>query len=265
MIAPPACRVILTRPNGDNPAWVGALHNAGYRVEHWPLIDIAPVSHAAALRDLFAAAVNAHALVFVSPNAVAQAWAAGWRHDTHHHTRYWVTGPGSQQALREVGVPESRIDAPPENAPQFDTEALWQTVKHQVQAQQTVWIFRGTDADHADATLQGVGRDWLMRQLQAEGVIVKTAAVYQRMCPTWLDAQLAEAARAAHDHSVWVFTSSQAVAHLQRLLPSQDWRAARAIATHERIARAAERAGFSKVWVSQPTQAALLASLESLA
>ncbi|MFS2055745.1 uroporphyrinogen-III synthase, partial [Variovorax sp. CT11-76] len=48
-------------------------------------------------------------------------------------------------------------------------------------------------------------------------------------------------------------------------LPATDWRAARAIATHPRIAQAARGAGFGTVRESAPLLEALVASIESLA
>ena len=61
----------------------------------------------------------------------------------------------------------------------------------------------------------------------------------------------------------WLFSSSQAVAHLTELLPAQDWRSARAVATHPRIAQAARSAGFGVVCESRPSLDAVAAALES--
>ncbi len=77
------------------------------------------------------------------------------------------------------------------------------------------------------------------------------------------DDALAQAQRAAGDGSVWLFSSSEAIANLGRLLPQQDWSGARAIATHERIAQAARNAGFGVVCPSRPAEADVVAALES--
>lgn len=258
-------RVILTRPSSESQAWVSGLQQAHYHVFHWPLIDIAPVQHTQSFHDMAASAASCQAIMFVSRNAVTHAFAAGLQVAKENGPRYWATGPGTRQALLDSGVPAARIDAPPADAIQFDTEALWQQVRHQVQAHQTVWILRGADADHTDTAMQGVGRDWLMQQLIKAGVPVKTLAVYQRVCPQWDSAQLALATAAASDGSVWIFTSSQAIAHLKQLLPEVLWKAAKAIATHDRIAQAAVQAGVGKVVVCKPALSELLSSLESLA
>lgn len=209
-------------------------------------------------------AAISQAIMFVSRNAVTHAFAAGLVFDPHSGTRYWATGPGTQQALLDQGVFAERIDAPPADAVQFDTEALWQLVKHRVLADQQVLILRGADADNSDSSVEGVGRDWLMQQLQQASLPVKTLAVYQRVCPRWDDAQRARASNAVTDGSVWVFTSSQALAHVKQLLPSVKWHAAMAIATHDRIAQTAQQMGIGKVVVCKPAWRAVLSSLESL-
>ena len=159
----------------------------------------------------------------------------------------------------------ARIDAPPADAVQFDTEALWQQVQPSLQAKQVVWILRGADADNAESAMEGVGRDWLTQQLRQLGVTVKTLAVYQRVCPRWDTAQVSQATAAVSDGSVWVFTSSQAIAHLKQLLPDVSWHATKAIATHDRIAQAAVQLGVGNVVVCKPALIELLSSLESLA
>ncbi|MGJ4749178.1 hypothetical protein ACQV5M_22630, partial [Leptospira sp. SA-E8] len=45
------------------------------------------------------------------------------------------------------------------------------------------------------------------------------------------------------------------IRNLRRLLPRQDWRQARALATHARIAQAAREAGFGQVEISRPALA----------
>jgi uroporphyrinogen-III synthase len=58
---------------------------------------------------------------------------------------------------------------------------------------------------------------------------------------------------------VWVFSSSEAVAHLQTLSPQADWSASRAVATHARIAAAARSAGFAQFLEVSPEVEALVA------
>ena len=52
--------------------------------------------------------------------------------------------------------------------------------------------------------------------------------------------------------------------HLHAQLPAQDWRAARAVATHPRIAQAATDTGFGVVCLSRPALPEVVASIESI-
>lgn len=219
---------------------------------------------------------------------------------THRMTangpRCWATGPGTRKALLSAGVPAAYIDSPPEQEAQFDSEALWRVVATQVQAltpfdvhepcqltseqgaanagehakpavlKPAVLIVRGSDEDtSAEQASGGSGRDWLTQQLQALGVSVSWVAAYARSAPVWTAAQCQQAEHAASDGSVWCFSSSQAISHLQQLLPAQNWAQTRCIATHARIAQSAQAIGFGEVHAARPLVADVVASLESLA
>lgn len=203
--------------------------------------------------------------MFVSRHAVIHTFSTYKPAAKASGPRCWATGPGTRQALLDAGVGMELIDAPAADAGQFDTEALWQVVQAGLVPAKPVLILRGSQADQTDSAAEGVGRDWLAQQLSRAGVPVETLAVYQRACPVWEQDQTARASLAATDASVWVFSSSQAIVYLQTLLPAQDWSAAIAIATHERIASTASRLGVGRVWVCKPTLGELLRSLESLA
>ena len=107
------------------------------------------------------------------------------------------------------------------------------------------------------------GRDWLGEQLQRAGVQVDRVLAYQRGVPVWSDAQLARAGAAVNDGTVWLFSSSEAIANLLDRLRERDWSAARAVATHPRIAASARRAGFGVVCESRPTLEAVMSSIKS--
>jgi uroporphyrinogen-III synthase len=165
------------------------------------------------------------------------------------------------QALLDAGVAPERIDARREA--QFDSEALWQVVGPQVQPGDRVLIVRGGDAQSAD-TGAGSGRDWLAQRLAEAGATADFVVAYQRARPQFDAAQQQLAAAAAADGSVWLFSSSEAVHNLQACLPGQSWQAARAVATHPRIAAAARQAGFGVVRESRPALADIKASIESM-
>jgi uroporphyrinogen-III synthase len=109
-----------------------------------------------------------------------------------------------------------------------------------------------------------VGRDWLAQQLQQAGAQVDFVVAYQRGVPHWDADQLALAAAASAGGAIWIFSSAEALGNLQTLLPGQDWSGARAVATHARIADAAQRLGFGTVLQASPTLPSVLASIESL-
>ncbi len=52
---------------------------------------------------------------------------------------------------------------------------------------------------------------------------------------------------------IWMFSSSEAIDHLQALAPGADWRAGRAVASHPRIAERARALGFGSVALVSPT------------
>ena len=258
-----ARRVILTRPSSDSQAWVQGLTQAGYPVLNWPLIVIADWPSTPAPEVTPMDWSHCQAVMCVSRHAVEHGARSAWWPPPTYTGRFWATGPGTVKALRDAGVPRAQIDAPPDDAIQFDTEALWQVVQAGLHPTHSVLFLRGTDALAPDADASGVGRDWLMRQLQARGVPFLARAVYQRQCPHWDSAQQALAQEATRDGSVWVFSSAQSLAHLARLLPAHDWSQARAVATHPRIAQAAKALGITALQVSQPTLKAIEGSLES--
>lgn len=252
-------RVVLTRPESDAPRWQRALAAHGHEVLLLPLIEIGPAPDPEALARAWQALPGCAAAMFVSGNAVhgffaaagAQPWTAG--------TRAWSPGPGTSQALVEAGVPASLVDAPAEGAAQFDSEALWPVVAPQVRAGSRVLMVRGAGANGRPA-----GRDWLARQLRQAGVQVEAVAAYVRRMPAWAGQASEQARQACSDGSVWLFSSSEAIGNLQRLLPGQDWSGARALATHERIGQAARAAGFGVVCLSRPAEADVVAALESI-
>jgi uroporphyrinogen-III synthase len=100
----------------------------------------------------------------------------------------------------------------------------------------------------------------LVEQLEQAGAAVEAVAVYERRAPEFSPAQLERMHRACGDGSIWLFSSSEAIAHLPAGL---DWRQARALATHPRIAQAAQQAGFARVIQSRPALPEVLASIKS--
>lgn len=251
-------RVLVTRPENEARRWVDELRQRGIDALSLPLIAIVPASRPQSLRSAWQALDGYRAVMFVSGNAVRHFFGqrpieTRWP----QRTRAWATGSGTRDALLEAGLEGSRIDSPPAQSAQFDSETLWQQVAAQVEPGDAVLIVRGGDASgHA------AGRDWLAEQIAAAGARVETVVAYLRAVPE-LDASQRAVAQSSATDGVWLLSSSQAIAHLQVLFPGQQWQSARAVATHPRIAQAARRAGFGVVCESRPSLDAVVAALES--
>lgn len=262
-------RIIVTRPEREALAWTEQLQARGLNAVALPLIAIGPAP-GNDLRQCWDTLHSFDAVMFVSSNAAQyffeskQALAPVPWSQIAPKTRAWSPGPGTARTLLAAGVPPHVLDTPPPDAGQFDSEALWDVVHSQVRPGHRTLVVRGQEGD-ADATPHaGTGREWLARQLAAAGGSVDFTVAYTRHAPQFTPPQHQTALAAAGDGSVWLFSSSQAVQHLQQWLPGQSWQAARAIATHPRIAQAAEQAGFGVVRASRPTLDAVVASIESL-
>ena len=278
-------RVIVTRPASDARLWTAQLEHAGIAAEAIPLIDIAPLSgpaDAQALNDAWRALDGYAACMFVSAHAVEQFFKekrlfaqSGYAKMAINNVandgvlqispdvRFMAPGPGTVAALRGVGVPASHIDSPAPDASQFDSEALWQVIGGQHWSGRNVLIVRGQSAGGDGAS---AGRDWIVRQWQGAGASVDFVSVYQRCAPGWDETRLRRVRQAGGDGSVWLFSSSEAVANLVGLaeLQGMDWRHARAIATHPRIAQAVRAAGWGVVVESRPALADIRLALGSV-
>lgn len=241
--------------------WIDALKGAGLNAVALPLIGIAPLQDTTALAAARLTVDRRDALMFVSSAAAAHfvdaAVVSVFLAD--RAPRCWATGPGTVRALWESGVPTSCIDAPGDDAEQFDSEALWAVVRPQVASGTRVLIVRGGDANG-----QPGGRDWLAHAIRSAGGTVEVVASYRRLAPIFGEPERRLATEAATDGTVWLFSSSEGIANLREAMPGADWRNARAVATHPRIGEAARAAGFGTVVLSQPGLRALTASIESL-
>ena len=252
-------RLIVTRPAAEAGGWVDALQAAGWPAAALPLIHITEPRDAAtalALQQARADWSGMDALMFVSGAAVSHFFAHGVAPapGTNLRTRFWAPGPGTgrvlAQALAGLGLDASRIDAPPADAAQFDSEALWPVVAPQVLAGRRILVVRGVSVDALTAQpnpVSGNGRDWLIRQCEAAGALVQTCVAYERRAPDWTDDTRTQAQQAQAAGSVWLFSSSEALDHLLVADPRADWSHAEALVTHPRIAERARQAGFGRV------------------
>ena len=282
-------RVLVTRPARDAEHWVQQLKLGGVAAEALPLSEIAPVSGAAsvqALAEAWQTLERYSACLFVSGNAVdyffkknkafvqhgrgsvaIESIANGLPGTVPPDLRFMAPGPGTVAALIAAGVPAGQIDAPAADALQFDSEALWDVVGPRDWQGRRVLVVRGQNAG-AHSNAPSSGRDWIARQWAAAGAQVDFVGVYQRCPPQLTQAQLQRARVASTDGSVWLFSSSEAVANLVQMpeMAGMDWRHARAVATHPRIVQAVQAAGWGVVVASRPALKDIrdtLASIES--
>lgn len=276
-------RILVTRPLHDAKTWVEAFRAHGLQAEALPLMAIGPCADAAAQAALASARQRAlqpghyRAVMFVSGNAVQHFFAPNTPETLDRKSllatdiRAWTPGPGTESALLQTGLPSAQIDGPSPDASQFESESLWQNVHDQIRAGDRVLIVRGASpagstaySGNASTTaLQGAGRDWLAARLREAGAEVELLAVYERQLPAWTPQQHDLARQAASDGSLWLFSSSEAVANLQQLLPRQQWAQGFALTTHERIANKALSAGFGRILHSRPSLKDVVASIES--
>lgn len=250
-------RVIVTRPAAQADTWVHSLSQHGIEAVALPLIDIVPPADTSAVQRAWRDLACRRLVVFVSPNAAQQFFAqrpdsAAWPATVLAAT----VGPGTTQTLKSHGVPAACIVEPAADAPQFDSESLWQQLETRDWRGAAVLIVRGDG-----------GREWLADTLRERGADIAFVAAYRRAAPR-LDAaaqSLLDGAIARPADHLWFFSSSEALDHLAQLRPTTDWSASRAIATHPRIAQRARDCGFGDIHASRPTLDAVVACIQSFA
>ena len=249
-------KLLVTRPAAQAAEWVGWLCERGVEALALPLIGIFPPPDAAPVRQAWATLAARRLVVFVSPNAAEQFFAlrpagSAWAESTLAGS----PGPGTSRVLRALGVPAECIVEPADDAPQFDSEALWRQLARHDWRGAGVLIVRGES-----------GRDWLADTLREHGARIDFVTAYQRGAPLPDEVErglLRQAVARPEDHA-WLFSSSESIGHLEALVPHTDWHAAHALATHPRIAQRAREAGFGQVHECRPSVDAVVACLQSI-
>ncbi len=261
-------RVVVTRPERDATPWVDALRQRGIDAWALPLIEVRPAADPVPVQQVWQQWGRWDGALYVSANAVEYFYALKpdlARTDIAQQaikTIALAPGPGTGQALLRQGLAPEFVASPPANSPQFDSEALWKVVQHRVGPGFRLLVVRGTTKGAVQQ--DGVGRDWFAAQVLARGGAVDHVVVYERGAPQWPQSTVEAVAQAAGDGTVWIFSSSEAIANLLSNVPAVSWQRARAICTHPRIAQAARAAGFGVVCESRPAMDSVIASIESL-
>ncbi len=263
---------VLTRPRGQSAKLATRLAAEGFDVFEFPLIEIEPITDTAPLRAAFDQ-LSAYALViFVSPNAIDQAFA--------HITCHWpdavpigTVGPGSVAALRRHGIaaPEHRIIAPRAEAgaiePDYDSESLYAEIEK---------VFGGSAALAGKRVLivrgEG-GREWLADKLRQAGAEVDGVAAYRRAVPepsigAW---QRVHELLGGVPHG-WLITSSEGVRNLHELAQGDltvaeidALRHASFITPHARIKKTACALGFDTIALSGSGDERIVRAFRTLA
>ncbi len=273
-------RLLLTRPAAQAEDWARRMAALGVVTVSLPLIDISPGEDRLSIDKAWTALPETDLAMFVSPNAVEHFFegrsplegvsSQGGGPSARPRTwpaRTWAAtvGPGSARALAERGVPEARLVQPPIGSDSLDSEHLWPELKRVAGAD---WTGRRALLVRGDG-----GREWLGDRLREAGATVSAVSVYRRTCPqptTAVRALLREALTAPERH-VWLFSSSEAIAHLDTLeqgtrearIPA-DWGRVKALATHERIAARAQALGVGHVVLVRPDADAVAAGFRML-
>lgn len=248
--------LLLTRPKQQAGDWLARMAALGVQARSLPLIEIVPTDGQAA-KAAWALLPTAALALFVSPNAVANFFASqGSGQRWPEQTIAACVGPGSARALAEAGVPAALIVQPPADSPSLDSEHLWPMLRERAWAGRRVLMLRGDG-----------GREWLADRLREQGASPEFFSVYQRRGPslTPTEQDLLNAALAAPERFVWLFSSAEAIGYLQALAPAaHDWRRARSIATHERIACRAQELGLADVVLARPDAKAVAEALHAM-
>ena len=244
--------LIVTRPRSQCAPWLARLATLGVEAVALPLIEILPARDPAPVTAAWTELPAVDLAVFVSPNAVDQFFAhapgAAWPPGTLAA----CVGPGSAQALLDHGVPAEQVVQPAADAANLDSEHLWDEL-----SPRRDWVGARVLLLRGDG-----GREWLAERLMAAQAHVEAVTVYHRTAPQFDAAEqaLLSNVQANPLAFVWLFSSAEAVGHLQGMtLPGQ-----RAIATHPRIADAARTAGFSPVVLARPAPEAVTRALKGL-
>lgn len=261
-----AVRLLLTRPQAQADDWTRRMAALGVPTASLPLIEIETVDDPAPAQAAWVALPHTDLAMFVSPNAVLHFFeqrppAAPWPTDTWAAT----VGPGSAQALIDHGVPPARVVQPPPGADSLDSEHLWPELRRVAGAD---WTGRRVLLVRGDG-----GREWLADRLREAGAEVDAVSVYRRTCPRpdgGARALLRQALTEPDAH-VWLFSSSEAIGHLETLergtrgtAPAPVWAGVRALATHERIAARAQALGVGHVVLVRPDATAVAAGFQML-
>lgn len=240
--------IVVTRPAGQATHLAEALVELGAHPVLFPVLAIEDVPDAAPLLDVAIRLDRYDWAVFVSPNAVDKALAVVLAHrQWPARVRVATVGHSSEEALARHGIRD--VVAPQER---FDSEALLELPPLQDMAGKRVIVFRGDG-----------GRDLFGDTMKARGAEVDYVVCYRRTKPAldaapllklWSDGRL----------DALTVTSSEGLRNLYEMVGKlgQSWlKKTPTFVPHARIAEQARALGFTRVILTGPADAGLLAGL----
>ena len=237
--------IVITRPARQAAGLAQEVAALGGKPIIFPVIVVLPPDDRRSLDDVLSRLSEFDFAIFVSANAVEFGIGdpAAWPRSLVA----FAPGPGTAAALRALGIPEVRMPAT-----NMDSDGLLELPELTRVAGKGVVIFRG-----------GTGRELLRDALLARGARVLQVDCYRRARPAGGAAGLIEAWREGRIDAVTI-TSSEGLTNLWALLDAEGRRhfaATPVFVPHRRIAESARGLGLSKVVVTEPADAGLLASL----
>lgn len=249
--------VVVTRPLAQAKPLAARISRSGRRAIIFPLLEIHALPDPAPLHSALEELERYSLVAFVSPNAI---------HAAFSRLPFWprevaigVVGEGSRAALAEHGIsaPGYSIYSPvsPERS---DSEGLLAALDMEKLRGKPVLIIRGE-----------TGRELLADELRAGGMIVEAVAAYRRSMPAMNSErkrQLSDLLESEHD---WLITSSEAMRNLGEMVEQiagvtgvQNLQQQRFFVPHVRIEAAARELGLTRLILTQPGDAGLLAALQ---
>lgn len=250
--------VIVTRAASAGQRLFERIVDQGHPVLWWPAFDIGAAPDAACAGATLARLADYDLAVFVSAHAVRAAqllFSGGWPSGT----MIGAVGAATRAAVESsFNAASGQVVSAPDDERQSGSEAFWRAWQARKLRAQRVLIVRAED-----------GRDWLGERFAEQGASVDAVAVYSRRlrCPSSDELQRLHQLASANEQPVTVFSSTEAVAALDRQIdPAQQaWlRQGIAIACHPRIAAQLSSNGYARVLNATFDDDSIVAQLESI-
>jgi len=223
-------RILICRPQPEADRLALAFRAAGAQTECLPLIDRAPLALSAEHQthiqnlDLF------QHIVAVSPYAARQLLEQvdAWWPQLPEGTHWYGVGAGTAAELSRYGITACKP------AQGWTSEALLALPSLQNLENQRVLLVRGSE-----------GRDLLRNTLRQRGARITVLPLYQRFCPQYSAAQLAQTLDDFNPDAV-ITLSGETLKNLVALCAKNDHNLYRKllIVPVERVAEQAQAAGF---------------------